>query len=152
MLGVMRETLDREGGSMSGEDDFFSVARTMPFVAKIYSLAKIMQTVAGTTVPFMPNDVTPWLTALRAYSVDPVSSGQESRAASRSTYLDQLATIYESVLVFQGHPGGHKNLPRRESREGEGISVRHVGVVGRDAAKTTGDVFRKDALASRVAG
>ena len=31
--GVMRETLEREGGSMSGEEDFFSVARTMPFVA-----------------------------------------------------------------------------------------------------------------------
>lgn len=33
MLGVMRETLEREGGSMSGDDDFFSVAKTMPFVA-----------------------------------------------------------------------------------------------------------------------
>jgi hypothetical protein len=32
--GVMREILEREGGSMSGEDDFFSVARTIPFVAK----------------------------------------------------------------------------------------------------------------------
>jgi hypothetical protein len=30
----MREILEREGGSMSGEDDFFSVARTIPFVAK----------------------------------------------------------------------------------------------------------------------
>ena len=33
MLGVMRETLEREGGSMRGEEDFFSVARTMPLVA-----------------------------------------------------------------------------------------------------------------------
>jgi hypothetical protein len=33
MLGVMRETLEREGGSIRGEEDFFSVARTMPFVA-----------------------------------------------------------------------------------------------------------------------
>lgn len=33
MSGVMRETLEREGGSISGEEDFFSVARTMPFVA-----------------------------------------------------------------------------------------------------------------------
>lgn len=33
MSGVMGETLESEGGSMSGEDDFFSVARTMPFVA-----------------------------------------------------------------------------------------------------------------------
>jgi hypothetical protein len=33
MSGVMREILEREGGSMSGEEDFFSVARTIPFVA-----------------------------------------------------------------------------------------------------------------------
>ncbi len=34
MSGVMRETLEREGGSIRGEEDFFSVARTMPFVAR----------------------------------------------------------------------------------------------------------------------
>jgi hypothetical protein len=33
MLGVMRLTLESDGGSMRGEEDFFSVARTMPFVA-----------------------------------------------------------------------------------------------------------------------
>lgn len=33
MFGVMRETLESDGGSMSGEDDFFSVARTTPLVA-----------------------------------------------------------------------------------------------------------------------
>lgn len=33
MSGVMRETLEREGGSMRGEEDFFSVARTIPLVA-----------------------------------------------------------------------------------------------------------------------
>jgi hypothetical protein len=32
--GVMRDTLESEGGSISGEEDFFSVARTTPFVAK----------------------------------------------------------------------------------------------------------------------
>jgi hypothetical protein len=32
--GVIRETLESDGGSMSGEDDFFSVAKTTPFVAK----------------------------------------------------------------------------------------------------------------------
>ena len=32
-LGVMRETLDRDEGSMRVEADFFSVARTMPLVA-----------------------------------------------------------------------------------------------------------------------
>ena len=50
MLGVIRETLESEGGSMRGEEDFFSVASTMPFVALI------------------PRDVTPWFTALSAYS------------------------------------------------------------------------------------
>lgn len=33
MSGVMRETFEREGGSMSGDEDFFSVARTIPLVA-----------------------------------------------------------------------------------------------------------------------
>jgi hypothetical protein len=33
MFGVMSETLDNDGGSMSGDEDFFSVARTMPLVA-----------------------------------------------------------------------------------------------------------------------
>lgn len=33
MFGVMRLTFEREGGSMRGDDDFFSVARTIPFVA-----------------------------------------------------------------------------------------------------------------------
>lgn len=50
MLGVIRETFDNEGASIRGDEDFFSVARTMPLVALI------------------PRDVTPWLTALRAYS------------------------------------------------------------------------------------
>ena len=61
MLGVTRETFEREGASMSGEDDFFSVARTMPLVA------------------LMPSEVTPWFTALRAYSIKRVSSCVECR-------------------------------------------------------------------------
>jgi len=31
--GVIKEIFDREGGSISGEEDFFSVARTIPLVA-----------------------------------------------------------------------------------------------------------------------
>lgn len=50
MLGVMRETFEAELESMRGVDDFFSVASTMPLAA------------------LMPREVTPWLTALRAYS------------------------------------------------------------------------------------
>lgn len=33
ILGVIRETLEEDDGSMSGDDDFFSVASTMPLVA-----------------------------------------------------------------------------------------------------------------------
>jgi len=33
IFGVTREILDSEGASIRGEEDFFSVARTMPFVA-----------------------------------------------------------------------------------------------------------------------
>src|SRR5690242_15372953 len=36
MLGVMRLILDREDGSARGDEDFFSVARTMPFVATMW--------------------------------------------------------------------------------------------------------------------
>lgn len=50
MLGVMRETFEEEAASMRGVEDFFSVARTMPFDA------------------LMPREVTPWFTAFRAYS------------------------------------------------------------------------------------
>lgn len=35
MLGVTRLILDSEEGSARGEEDFFSVARTMPFVATL---------------------------------------------------------------------------------------------------------------------
>lgn len=33
MFGVIRETLESEGGSIRGEEDFFSVASTTPLVA-----------------------------------------------------------------------------------------------------------------------
>jgi hypothetical protein len=33
ILGVMRLTFERDGGSINGDEDFFSVARTIPFVA-----------------------------------------------------------------------------------------------------------------------
>lgn len=70
----MRETLDKEGGSMSGDDDFFSVARTMPFVAelKVSFIDFVYSREAKTCItPLIPREVTPWLTALRAYS-DPL--------------------------------------------------------------------------------
>lgn len=34
MFGVTSEILDSEGASINGEDDFFSVANTIPLVAK----------------------------------------------------------------------------------------------------------------------
>lgn len=58
---------------MSGEEDFFSVARTMPLVA------------------LMPREVTPWFTALRAYSRHEVS-GEHAAGPLRYTYLHQLPT------------------------------------------------------------
>lgn len=57
MLGVMRETFEEDDASMSGVEDFFSVARTTPLAA------------------LMPSDVTPWLTALSAYSGKVLVSG-----------------------------------------------------------------------------
>jgi hypothetical protein len=69
----MRETFESEGGSMRGDEDFFSVARTIPFVA-IQILARSGMTkgrrpfLAG--APLIPSEVTPWLTAFNAYSTD----------------------------------------------------------------------------------
>jgi hypothetical protein len=34
IFGVIRLTFERDGGSIRGDEDFFSVARTMPFVAR----------------------------------------------------------------------------------------------------------------------
>ncbi len=77
ILGVIRETLEREGGSISGEEDFFSVARTMPLVA------------------LMPREVTPWFTALSAYSEESVS--REIRHPSIERYLFAPASHYRCV-------------------------------------------------------
>lgn len=38
MFGVMRLILEDEEASISGDEDFFSVARTMPFVAAMVSV------------------------------------------------------------------------------------------------------------------
>lgn len=68
MLGVMRLIFDDDCESMSGDDDFFSVARTMPLVA-----ASSSQRCWGANerynAPLIPSEVTPWLTAFKAYSV-----------------------------------------------------------------------------------
>ena len=55
---------------MRGEDDFFSVARTMPFVAKVVisEMQEPTSLVLCGIVPLIPREVTPWFTALRAYS------------------------------------------------------------------------------------
>ena len=57
MFGVMRETLEREGGSMSGDEDFFSVARTTPLVAfrELTSSSRVNAVI----LPLMPREVTP---------------------------------------------------------------------------------------------
>ena len=43
---------------MSGDEDFFSVARTMPFVAVQVSGQNASKSVVS-NLPFMPRDVTP---------------------------------------------------------------------------------------------
>ena len=78
---------------MSGEEDFFSVASTMPLAA------------------LMPSEVTPWLTALSAYSAGAsVLMRMQFKRWIEATYLDELAA---------GREGG----------EGEGVSVGHFGLL-----------------------
>lgn len=79
MLGVMSETFEDEEASMSGVEDFFSVARTMPLAA------------------LMPSEVTPWLTALRAYSVEHVRRFEGSVNIFGHPY--QSAPAYRCSLV-----------------------------------------------------
>lgn len=72
MLGVMLLILASELWSASGEDDFFSVARTMPLVAAQSQFWRLMEgsgcPMTG-YIPLIPRAVMPWLTAFRAYSV-----------------------------------------------------------------------------------
>lgn len=75
MLGVMRETFEDEDASISGVEDFFSVARTMPLAA------------------LMPRDVTPWLTALRAYSGEHVRICRRRLDSRTHTDLHQFTTM-----------------------------------------------------------
>lgn len=67
MLGVMRLIFDDDCESMSGEEDFFSVARTMPLVAEWCQSPHGY--VERANIPLIPSEVTPWLTAFRAYSM-----------------------------------------------------------------------------------
>ena len=58
--GVTREIFERESDSMSGDEDFFSVARTMPLVAGVKS--QYLRTSEGLIIrkkPFIPKEVTP---------------------------------------------------------------------------------------------
>ena len=68
--GVIKETFERDGGSIKGDDDFFSVARTTPLVADYdMSISALNHSrILNSNLPFMPKDVTPWFTAFRAYS------------------------------------------------------------------------------------
>lgn len=52
MFGVIKLTLERDGGSISGEDDFFSVARTMPFVA--VDIVRNQRSFSSNCVPIYP--------------------------------------------------------------------------------------------------
>ena len=69
IFGVMRLTLESDGGSIRGDEDFFSVARTMPFVARNGVNIRIQMTLKlNYSIPLIPSAVTPWLTAFKAYS------------------------------------------------------------------------------------
>ena len=48
----------------------------------------------GGHIPFMPRDVTPWLTALRAYSVFDQLWDALHEHITLCTYLNELPTIY----------------------------------------------------------
>lgn len=128
MLGVMRLILDDDCESMSGDDDFFSVARTMPLVAAAFGQRVYVNT-ALQHIPLMPSEVTPWLTAFKAYSVvtlDTASTGAGGIGSvpTARTYLHQLSTV-RVLANGSGAAPLVQCLPGGESGEGEGVSVRH---------------------------
>lgn len=96
IFGVIRETFEREGGSMSGDDDFFSVASTIPLVAvKCLAQGSWSRTEQLVPLPFIPNEVTPWFTAFNAYSIPRHISWQFQGRFTNGmpTYLDELSTV-----------------------------------------------------------
>ncbi len=137
MLGVIRLTLDREGGSIKGEEDFFSVARTTPLVAKdgdvSYSRKQQQVSTKKIRTPLIPKDVTPWLTAFNAYSKE-ISQRfrrfhrQRDDAKDKSslyTDLDKLPTFLKLAKDNQ-ETEAVAYLPGREGCQGERITVSHV--------------------------
>src|SRR5579862_7142214 len=96
IFGVMRDTLEREGGSMRGEEDFFSVASTMPLVALI------------------PSEVTPWFTALRAYSAICISLLSVGLVVSAC--LLEIAVTYLHQLPTEQRLARLSRTPVREAR------------------------------------
>jgi hypothetical protein len=105
IFGVMRLTFERDGGSIRGDEDFFSVARTIPFVAEEkVSLEPDWYSNLNYSPPLIPSAVTPWLTAFKAYSEKRELASSSSKktvrlesAAKRNrlgrrTYLNQLPT------------------------------------------------------------
>lgn len=104
MFGVTRLTLDDDAESMRGDEDFFSVARTIPLVAAVLRQFLTLQSQL-VNLPLIPSDVTPWLTALSAYSAQMLVSPRRSQPAPavdnrRRTNLHQLS----AVVILAGEP------------------------------------------------
>ena len=78
------------------------------------------------TLPFIPRDVTPWFTALRAYSTLLLAG---LTVAARHGILNLFAQAFHClrVNIYLRNEEENSILPGRESGEGEGISVRHDG-------------------------
>jgi hypothetical protein len=94
-LGVMRLIFDDDCESMSGDEDFFSVARTIPLVAEYGGQLTPCNRTCCIHIPLMPSEVTPWLTAFRAYSEARLVCEQSVlRVLSRRTDLHQLSAMF----------------------------------------------------------
>lgn len=136
--------MERDDGSASGDDDFFSVARTIPFVAEVRQYdrrAAASAAATGRGSPLMPRAVTPWLTAFRAYSTER-STGQRGphgrrggREQRRGQDDNEMAATYQSAPAFRcrtgqlPHSGAAASrkvsLPGGEGGQREGVSVCH---------------------------
>jgi hypothetical protein len=93
MLGVMRETFERDGGSMRGDEDFFSVARTTPFVAIVVEdvSESVDEEVAGGILTFDSQCSNSLIYGVQGILLDKVSNIQTERAQVAQSYRSEQA-------------------------------------------------------------
>lgn len=141
----MRLILERDDGSASGDDDFFSVARTMPFVAWVrqydgWAAAKgphggVRLTFDTESRHTLVDGIQGILCETKHRSARPSRAGEAGASDGvvttttrwrRRTNLHQLSAVGEvSYRIVELPVHGNVSLPGGEGGQREGVSVCH---------------------------